>query len=169
MDTIGVRSDTCKGVGSKTYVRVYVLRGIPKVSAMMHHGGMSNNEEMNAALVASLAAEIASERLARRMTQEEVYERAGISKSAYLKFENGQPGSARKFTDIVQIAEALGLTLTELMSRAEQGAPLFEGALSRISEAEREDLRRVRGEIRPSAAQARKPRLKRVPTRETGT
>jgi transcriptional regulator with XRE-family HTH domain len=130
---------------------------------------MSNNEEMNAALVASLAAEIAHARLAGGMTQEEVWTRAGISKSAYLKFENGQPGSARKFTDIIQIAEALGLTLTELMSRAEQGAPLFEGALGRISNAQREDLRRVRGEIRPSTAQSRKPRIKRVPTRETGT
>ena len=65
----------------------------------------------------AVAGEIRAERARLRKTMQDVYERAGMSKSAYLLIETGQ----RK-ANIVQlegIARALDLRLSELFLRAE--------------------------------------------------
>lgn len=85
-------------------------------------------EEVNAqdaydeALIAALGAEIDGERSRLGLTQEEVFKAAGLSKSAYLKLENGQPGVARTVEQIRHVAQALGLTTGELITRAETTA-----------------------------------------------
>lgn len=74
------------------------------------------------ALNAAIAAEIRRERAALDLLQQQVWEKAGLSKSAYLKIENGQPGTKRTLAQIRSIASALDMTLGELISRAEARA-----------------------------------------------
>lgn len=68
---------------------------------------------------AALAEEIRRERAGRDLLQDQVFEAAGMSRSAYEKIENNKPGAKRSVAQVRAIAEALGLSLTELVSRAE--------------------------------------------------
>jgi transcriptional regulator with XRE-family HTH domain len=119
---------------------------------VVHYGGMSKNPARDAALVASLAAEIASERAYRKMTQQDVWTRAGLSPATYKKIENGKAGASRSFTHIWAIAQALGISADELIRRTEDGMPRFlPGAVPRVSDKEREDLRRAIDRNQPPA------------------
>ena len=69
------------------------------------------------ALSAALAAEIRAERARQQLTQEQVFEPAGMSKSAYLRIETGQRGA--NVAQLAHIADALGLPLSDLVARAE--------------------------------------------------
>lgn len=69
-------------------------------------------------LTRAIAAEIRAERGARGLTQAEVYEAAGVSRSAYWHIE-----TERRAPDAAQleaIARALRLRVSELMRRAEE-------------------------------------------------
>lgn len=113
-------------------------------------GMKRSHDALDAAMIASLGAEIASERAYRGLTQEEVWQRAGISKSAYLKLENGQEGVARTIEQLTGVARALGLTVGELIGRAEAGAPAFVVDLMQgVTDDERADLREAVNRRRP--------------------
>lgn len=86
----------------------------PTVSEMTKVTRMDNNypEAVNAAV----ATELVAYRAAARMTQRELIERTGISKSKIIRIEAGQLNIGTR--DIALITDALGVDPLELMQRA---------------------------------------------------
>lgn len=88
---------------------------MPEVCQMRQTAGMSQNQATD--LAAAIPGEIRAERARQNLTQADVFERAGMSKSAYLLIETGKRGA--KMDQLEDIAEALGMRLSELILRAE--------------------------------------------------
>ena len=65
----------------------------------------------------TVAAQIRGERAASGLTQLDLYTRAGILRSTYLRIETGK--HVADTTELGKITRALGLTLTEFFRRVE--------------------------------------------------
>lgn len=66
----------------------------------------------------AVAAQVAAERAALRLTQAEVIERTGLSRSTYLRIEAGvRPADV---TELAKIATAYGLSTSQILMRAEE-------------------------------------------------
>ena len=65
----------------------------------------------------TVAAQIRAERAASDLTQLEVYTRAGIRRSTYLRIEAGS--HVADTTEVARITRALGITMSEFFRRVE--------------------------------------------------
>lgn len=80
---------------------------------MLPHMG----QDIEARRAAAVAETIRAERAAKRMSQAEVAAKAGIPRVTYIRYETGE--RRPNMVQVIQIAEALGLSIGAFVSRVE--------------------------------------------------
>lgn len=69
----------------------------------------------------AVAAQIRAERAAKGWTQKQMFERAGIPRSTYIRMEKGD--RVADATQLARVCGALGMRLSEFWTRVEQRHP----------------------------------------------
>lgn len=79
---------------------------------------MATNKRERSNYSDAVAAQIRGERAAANVTQAAVYEAAGLSRSTYIRIEGGE--HVVDATQLARICAVLGITMSDLLRRAEE-------------------------------------------------